>query len=109
MKHLLLISSLLLSMTASADMWYSGKLKMVYPLASGSFVLTFQTSPPECTNSSHYFYTEVGQRSVTIEGSNKMYSLALVAASGDKKLTVNYDETSSNCYINRMYIDYQSQ
>lgn len=104
MKYLSIFFMLALSLNLSADKWHSENIKMIYPLANGSFVLTFASFPADCTNGSKYFYTEVGQRNMTIEGASKIYSLAMMAMSTGKKLTVNYDENSTNCYINRAYV-----
>ncbi|MET1256384.1 hypothetical protein [Aliikangiella maris] len=104
MKFVLIFFMLAISLNASADKWHTDTIKMIYPLADGGFVLTFATFPTECTNGSKYFYTEIGQRSMTIEGANKIYSLAMMAMSTGKKLSINYDENSSSCYINRAYV-----
>jgi hypothetical protein len=104
MKYFVVFTLLVISIAAHAEKWHVDKVKMLYPLAAGNFVVSLQDFPAECTNASQYFYVEVGQRSVTSEGANKMFSLAMMALASDKILSVNYDETSSNFYINRMYI-----
>jgi hypothetical protein len=104
MKFLSVFFIFIISLNVSADKWHSDNITMIYPQANGSFVLTFTAPPTDCTNGSKYFYTEIGQRNMTIEGANKIYSLAMMAISMGKKLSVNYDENSNGCYINRAYI-----
>ncbi|SMF03958.1 hypothetical protein SAMN02745866_00317 [Alteromonadaceae bacterium Bs31] len=84
--------------------WKEGEVSWVYPQANGSFAVTFKDPSPDCTHSSGYHYAKVGENSVTQEGLNNMYSLALVAATTGKKLKVNFKSESSACFVNRMYI-----
>ena len=105
MKKCILVSIIFaFSSLVQAAKWHKEYISMVYPLSNGNFVLTFKSFPEECSNSSKYFYVEVGKNGMTIEGANKVYSLALTAASTNKQLSINYDETSSLCHINRAYI-----
>ncbi|MCG7561661.1 MULTISPECIES: response regulator receiver protein [Pseudoalteromonas] len=90
--------------------WHTSKLHTVYPTSQGGFVLTFKTNAPDCSqtvNSAHkYHYVEVNKHSMTMEGANKIYSLALMAAASNKSMSFFYDSTSDKCYINRAYVQF---
>ena len=104
MKKIISIFLLLVSMSATAEKWHTGEIKMIYPLNNGGFVLTFKNHPQECASPSQYFYTKVGERGITNEGANNIYSLALMAATSGKEVAINYDDTSESCFINRAYV-----
>lgn len=89
---------------AGDDAWHGEKVSMLYPLANGDFVISFANFPTDCTNSSKYMYVKVGARGMTLEGANKLYSLAMMAFASGKALSVNYLKTSPTCDINRMYV-----
>lgn len=70
----------------AAEVWHTGKIKHVYPLADGSFVLTFVGDSPACTNGSapKYHYVTVGHTGMTSEGLRNLLSTALAAAVAQK-------------------------
>ena len=111
MKKLYFILLLLVSVSHSATAggtWHSGTIKWVYPLANGDFVITFTNDSPSCpsTSKTKYHYARVGKNSVTKEGIKFLYSAALAAASSGKKININFDSSSSHCYINRLFVNF---
>ena len=97
----------LCSMSAySQQLWHSGELERVYPQANGSFVITFKTSHPSCTNQSNpkYHYVRAGENGVTPEGVQNMLSVALAAFMANKELTIKFDDSANGCFINRLLI-----
>lgn len=88
---------------ANAGTWHTSKVAMVYPVSTGAVIVTFQTTSSACTNTAKYFYIQVGQAGVTQEALENMLSVVLTAAAADRAVGVNFDETSSGCYINRLY------
>ena len=108
-KPLALLLLLTFSNTAiSAEVWLSSKVKSVYPLSNGDFIILFQENSPACTSSepSHYYYVSVGQNGVTLEGSKKIYSAALTAGASGKSLVIAFDDSTANCFINRASVHF---
>jgi len=110
MKKIILCISLLfifpVSPAVAAD-WHTSTIKWVYPLGNGDFIITFSENDPLCSNASNYHHVKIGENGIDIEGSNKLYGAALAAGATRKTVTINYDETSSSCYINRLFINFQ--
>ena len=98
----------LVSSQAHAATWHSSTIKKIYPLGSGSVVLLFETDSPACTNGSKYYYINVGVNSMTAEGRDALLSVALTAAATGKQVSINFDETSDSCDINRLSVDFGS-
>jgi hypothetical protein len=91
-------------LAGAAENRYEDYLKTVYPLADGSFVVTFANSPAGCPNASNpkYFYVQVGSHGVTADGAKAMLATALTAITAGKKLAVVFDDASNYCDVNRM-------
>lgn len=106
MKYLVGLVFSLFSSSAFAGVWHIDSVNSIYPLANGDFVVTFKNPPDSCINESKYFYVKVGSNSMTQEGSEKIYSLAMTAATTGKKLKVYFDETSSLCHVNRAQVSF---
>ena len=109
-KNLFAIIFIFLSTTAHAvtNVWHTSTIKYIYPLADGSFVVTFNTNSSSCSGgvSNKYHYVRTGNNSVNQEGVDKMYSLFLTAATSGRKVTISFDSSSTQCWINRAYIDF---
>jgi len=103
---LLGIGSLLAAGSATgAESWGADFVKWVYPLANGSFVVTLNTDPPNCTaNSPKYLRVVAGENGVTADGVKAMLATALAALAAGKQLQVAFDDSTSNCYVNRLLI-----
>ncbi|WP_255422877.1 hypothetical protein [Microbulbifer sp. A4B17] len=43
---------------------------------------------------------------MTKEGLNLMFSAALAGAAAGKEVRINFDDSSSSCYINRLFVKY---
>ncbi len=91
---------------AATPVWHTSKVNWIYPLADGSFVLTFKEQNSGCTNNSNYFYVRVGKNSVTEAALKNMLSVALSAGASGKTLNVNFDADTPECYVNRLFISY---
>ncbi len=92
-------------MANSADVWHTSKLQSVYPLANGDIVLIFQNDAASCTRPDKYHYITVGINSVTAEGRDNMFAVALAALTADLSVQVNFDDASNDCNVNRLKAD----
>ncbi len=106
MKYIVGIIFSLLSFGGTAATWHDGFIQRIYPLADGNFVITFKNPPESCIRADKYFFVNVGSNEMTIEGANKIYSLAITSATTGKKLSVNFDETVGDCAVNRAYMSF---
>ncbi len=107
MKKIIALSLMLFCGVAnSAPKWHSSTINYIYPQADGSYVITFDTPSEECTRSDKYHFVRVSRNGMTEEGSNKLLSLALMAATTGKVLNINFDSASEECSINRMYVEF---
>lgn len=106
MKKIYFVLTLLLlsTSTLAEPTWHTSKVNNVYPLGNGDFIIIFENSNPACTQTGGYFYVEANQNGVTPEGRDKMFSVALSAALAGKEITINFESSSPNCNINRLYI-----
>ncbi|KAF7785874.1 hypothetical protein PRUB_a0272 [Pseudoalteromonas rubra] len=90
--------------------WHTSKVNSVYPTSQGGFVLTFKSNAPDCSQAinaaNKYHYVEVNKHSMTMEGANKIYSLALMAAASGRAMSFYYDSSNDKCYINRAYVQF---
>ena len=86
------------------EAWGVDTVKMVYPLANGSFVLILNTSPPSCPSAGNpkYLYVVAGENGVTADGVKAMLATALTAAAAGKQLQVAFDDSTVSCYVNRL-------
>ena len=99
----------LLASSSAMAASHTSTVNWIYALSSGSFILTFKTNSTQCTNSStpQYYYVESGKNGVTAEGIKMIYSAALSGGATQKPVTINFDESSSACYVNRLSVDFQ--
>lgn len=89
----------------AAENWHTSAIKNVYPVGTGtSFVLVLQNPTSSCTNASNYHYVWVGQNGVTAEGMKMPYAAALAAHISGRSITINFDDSTNNCFINRLYV-----
>ena len=94
------------STAPAADLWHTSTIRWVYPLPNGGVILVFTDDAPTCTNSGNYHYMEVGQNGMTEPGLKNLYAAALAAAAGGKTVSINFDDSTAQCYINRLYVRY---
>ena len=107
MKKLVLLIVLLTSMQAvGSQVWVNSKIKMVYPQSNGIVAIVLKNPSPECGNASDYMHIKVGEQSVTQEAFNNMYSLVLLAAASEKNMQINFESSSSACFINKMFVEF---
>src|SRR5690242_11774775 len=103
MKRLLLALALICASQAavSVERWHTALLGRIYPQGDGSFVLTFQTDSPPCTNANapKYHYVIAGLYGMTDEGAKKVYAAAMLAMALGKPLTIAYDDSTANCAV----------
>lgn len=108
MRYLLICVLFLNSLAFSAEQSHTAEIRKIYPVANGDFVLSFKTESEHCTNGSSpkHYYVSVGENAVTQEGSEKMLSVALVAASTGKPITIRFSDATNQCFINRLFVGF---
>jgi hypothetical protein len=91
--------------TAHAETWHTSLIKHIYPLGDGSFVLIFREDAASCAGTtSKYHYVRAGNFGVTADGVKAMLATVLTAYAMDRRITLLFDESSAECYINRLQI-----
>ena len=90
----------------ATPVWFTSTIKTVYPQGNGDYVLIFNDPSPSCSHAGGYHLIAPSQNGMSEAGSNKMYALAVTAAALGKTLTINFDDSSSNCYVNRLLVDF---
>jgi hypothetical protein len=106
-RSMSLVAMLVMATSASAaEAWYQDNVKWVYPLPNGSFVVAFVNSPAACLNTGNpkYFHVSVGAYRVTSDGVKAMLATALTAFVAGKKVSVAFENASTSCDVNRLYI-----
>jgi hypothetical protein len=90
----------------AADVWHTSTIKYLYPLADGSFVLTFETNASACSNAnaSKYHYVTPTQNGMTEQGATKIYAAALMAKAAELSVQINFSDSTASCYINRLTV-----
>ncbi len=100
---LFMVGALAIDAPAEAATWHTAKILSVYPQSEGSFVLVFNANSPACASGNpDYFYVRAGQNNVTLEGQRAMLTVATAAMLSGKEVAISFDESSSNCWVNRM-------
>lgn len=97
------------SLANASPTWHSGKIKWIYPNGAGvDTVLVFDVDSPSCTSTStpDYYYIRVGANGVTADGAKNMLAVVLAAAAADLTVSINFDSSSTECVINRLYAVY---
>jgi hypothetical protein len=91
---------------SAAEEWASSNVKFVYPLSNGGFVIGLVDSPAGCTNANNpkYLYVAVGSNGVTQDGAKMLLSVALTGFAAGKRLSVNFENSTPNCYVNRLLV-----
>ena len=93
----------------ATERWHSSTIAKVYPLASGDFIIMLDVNAPNCTATQtpyHYYHVEIGKNGMTADGLKLMYSAALAAAAQNLTIYIVYDDSTSNCYVNRLQVFY---
>jgi hypothetical protein len=90
----------------AAQVWQSSTVKWIYPQNDGSFVIAFTVDSSTCTSiSSPKYYTVIaGQSGVNADAVKAMLSTALTAFATGSVLSINFDDATSNCFVNRMIL-----
>jgi hypothetical protein len=90
----------------AADTWHTSTIRYVYPQAAGSVVITFDDESQACTSGSNpkYYHIRVGENGVTQEGLEVLYAAALAAHLSGRSVQINFDSSSSYCWINRLRV-----
>ncbi|MEM5479473.1 hypothetical protein WNY97_06525 [Pseudoalteromonas fuliginea] len=107
-KYLIIFAAFISLNLIAAPTWHTAKVEKVYPLADGGLVLTFNTDNATCKNDSNpkYYYVLEGKNGVTKEAIANFMSVALFAGSSNKALTINFDNESTSCDINRLFVKF---
>lgn len=92
----------------AASVWRAAKIAYIYPQGNGGFILTFDSDAPTCTNvnTTKYYYIRVGANGVTQEGLENMLAVALAAATTDRAVTINSDDSADGCVIGRLIVPF---
>ena len=107
---LALFSMLFATPVGATQVWHSGKITQIYPMGNGDVVLIFDTDSPSCTSNANtdYYYIRVGEGNVTQDGLENMLAIALTAATADLAVTINFDDATSSCFVNRLLAIFSS-
>jgi len=92
--------------TRASVVRYQGSVQLVYPMNDGSFSVGVSTILPVCYSSGSGVYLSVtpGQNAVTADGAKSMLATVLTAFALGKSISVAYDDSTANCYVNRLLI-----
>lgn len=98
------LSSYSLSAVAT-ERWHASTLRAVY-IVGDDVLLAFNADAQYCTAPAgpKYHYMSVGQNGVTQEGFKRMYAAALMAFSTGAPVQMEYDDATTNCFVNRIYV-----
>lgn len=101
-----LMSMGLPGVAGAAEVWGTGELRYVYPMANGSFVITLVTDPAACpvSTSPKYLWVSPGENGVTSDGVKAMLATALTALAAGKQLQIAFSDSTTYCYVNRLLI-----
>lgn len=90
----------------AADVWHTSTLKAIYPLADGNYILSFTNDASGCTSTSSpkFHYVFVDENGMSAEASKKIYAAALLAYSLGQPVSIAYNDATSNCFVNRLYL-----
>lgn len=108
MKAILTSLLMLISVSSfsASNTWHKSKIDKIYPQGNGGLILTLKNPSPDCNRTDHYHYILDKQNGVNQSGINSMLSVALAAAALDKEVNLYFDRDSSNCYVNRLFVDF---
>ncbi|GEA11699.1 response regulator receiver protein [Alteromonas sp. KUL49] len=105
-----LLTAILASNVAFAEnVWHTSTLAKVYPFGDGRLVITFNKDSESCLSTAtpqKYHYAKVGENGVTQEGLDMMLATALAAGMSGKSVSINFDNSTEKCYINRLQIKF---
>jgi hypothetical protein len=107
-NSLLALSSLFLMVgpARAADHWHTSTIKLIYPLADGSFAIMFNSHSAQCASSlPKYHYVTVGQAGITQEGSSKLYATVLMAKATDKPISIVFSDSTNYCYVKGLTLE----
>lgn len=104
---MLLIAASLPALAAATDRSHTAVVKQLYPTANGTFAVIFDSDSTYCTNGGtprKYYYATVGQNGLTADGHKLLYSTLLTALTTGYSVSIVFDDSTVNCYINRLVI-----
>lgn len=109
-KHLLALATAALAIaplaSLAANVTHQAYVTRVMAEADGTVRLSFATEAASCTNpnSPKFYIISVGQQSVTADGLRAMHATALTALTMERRLSIVFDNATTNCYVNRLQI-----
>lgn len=101
-----IVGLLCAGVAAATQTWFGSTVSRVYPQADGSFVVTFTSDVGStCTSASSpkYYNVAAGQSGVTADAVKAMLAIVITAYSMGSSVAINFDDATSNCYVNRLY------
>ena len=91
----------------AADVWVSPvHITRVYPQGDGSIILTVDDDNNSCpaVGVPKYYSIVVGQNGVTADALKNMLAVALSAFYTHTVISINISDTTTNCYVNRLFV-----
>lgn len=92
----------------ASSTWYTGSVQYVYPMNDGSFAIGVATSTPVCSNSGGggvYMHVTPGQNGITAAATQNMLATVLTAFAAGRSIEINYDNSTSLCYVYGLLIE----
>lgn len=106
----LILLTLFVSNVNATARWHTAIVQTVYPHSNGDFVIIFDKDSSYCSNSAtgnKYYYVSAGQNRVNRKGVKSMLSTALTAATTKNRLSINFDDATEKCFVNRMKLSFE--
>ena len=90
----------------AAEVLHTAYVVRVFPQSDGSIRLSFAVDHANCTNAANpkSFFIVVGQNGVTADAARAMHVTALTAFAMERQLQIAFDDSTANCYINRIQL-----
>lgn len=110
MKNVFLALIIMLFSTSAfaANVWHTSTIKWIYPQADGGVIIAFDTDSSSCTNTSNpkFHLLKEGSNGVDAKGFTAMLAVVLAAGQQNKQLNIVFENSSSDCEINRLFVEY---
>jgi hypothetical protein len=90
----------------AANTWKNATyIEGVQALNDNRFILYLPAgSDPICKEAGKLFYVAPTQNGVTVDGAKNILSLALVAFTTGKKVSIRYNNGTSSCYVQQIHL-----
>jgi hypothetical protein len=88
---------------------HTSTIKAIKQAENGQWALILDTDHSACPSTispDKYYWVAVGQQSVTSDASQKMLSIALTAAMGQKTIDLTFSSSSTPCWVKTLTINF---